>query len=366
MGVKEKFPPLLLATRRFYLPERKMLVINSSLLFCILMTLDQKNGRSPLLPARNPIPMKYLFGPVNSRRLGLSLGIDLLTTKTCNFDCIYCEIGGTAIHTCERKEYTPTAEILAEIDELLAQDNLAKPIDVFTITAMGEPTLHTGLGEIIRHIKEKTGKPVAVLTNGAMMHREDVRQELQAADIVIPSLDSARAESFRKIDRPAQCVDLEEMIEGISLFCQEFPGRVWLEVMLTKNINDQPSDIAALKEAIMRINPERVQLNTVVRPPLESFALPLSPEELTHIAEQLPGNVEIIASFAKRDRDSWRSPEPGEILEMLQRRPCTASDISEALNLDPAQTSRLMGELVDQGKVLKMLHQGKTYYQPPH
>ncbi len=310
--------------------------------------------------------MKYLFGPVNSRRLGLSQGIDLLTTKTCNFDCIYCEVGGTSIHTCERKEYTPTAEILAEIDGLLAQDNLAKPIDVFTITAMGEPTLHTGLGEIIRHIKDKTGKPVAVLTNGAMMHRQDVRLELQAADIVIPSLDSARDESFRKIDRPAQCVDLEEMIEGISLFCREFSGQVWLEFMLTKNINDQPSDIEALKRTIMRINPERVQLNTVVRPPLESFAIPLTHKELSHIAEQLPGKVEIIASFAKREHASRRPPEQDEILEMLQRRPCTASDISEALNLEPAQTGRLMEELVDQGTVLKILHQDKTYYQPPH
>ncbi len=310
--------------------------------------------------------MKYLFGPVNSRRLGLSQGIDLLTTKTCNFDCIYCEVGGTFIHTCERKEYTPTKEILAEIDKLLAQDDLAKPIDVFTITAMGEPTLHTGLGKIIRHIKEQTDKPVVILTNGAMMHLEDVRRELQAADIVIPSLDSARPESFRKIDRPAQCVDLDEMIDGISLFCKEFSGQVWLEVMLAKNINDQPSDIEALKEAIVRINPERVQLNTVVRPPLENFAKPLTQEELSHIAEQLPGNVEIIASFAKRKHNSWRSPEPGEILEMLQRRPCTASDISEALNLEPEQTNRLMEELTDQGKVLKMLHQGKTYYQPPH
>lgn len=310
--------------------------------------------------------MKYLFGPVNSRRLGLSMGIDLLTTKTCNFDCIYCEVGGTTIHTCERKEYTPTAEILAEIDELLSNEDLAKPIDVYTITAMGEPTLHTGIGEIIRHIKEKTGKPVAVLTNGGLLHRHDVRQELQAADIVIPSLDSARAASFRKIDRPAQCVDLEEIIAGLALFCREFSGQVWLEVMLVKNINDQPRDIEALQQAIRRINPDRVQLNTVVRPPLESFAAPLSPEDLTHLAGQLPGKVEIIASFAKREHDSWRSPESAEILEMLQRRPCTASDISEALNFEPSQTKRLMEELADQGQVLKMLHQGKTYYQPPH
>lgn len=310
--------------------------------------------------------MKYLFGPVNSRRLGLSQGIDLLTTKTCNFDCVYCEVGGTFIHTCDRKEYTPTAEIIAEIDSLLAQEDLAKPIDVFTITAMGEPTLHTGLGEIIRHIKEKSGKPVAVLTNGATLHLAEVRQELAAADIVIPSLDAARPQSFRKIDRPAHCVDLDELIAGLALFCREFTGQTWLEVMLAKNLNDRPDDIAALQEAIRRIKPDRVQLNTVVRPPLESFAKPLSHEELTNIAEQLPGNVEIIASFAKRQHDSWRSPEAGEILEMLQRRPCTASDISEALNIEPGQTTRLMEELANQGTVRRLQHQGKTYYQPPH
>lgn len=310
--------------------------------------------------------MKYLFGPVNSRRLGLSQGIDLLSTKTCNFDCVYCEIGHTSIHTCERQEYTPTAEILAEIDTLLSREDLAKPIDVFTITATGEPTLHTGLGEIIRHIKKKTGKPVAVLTNGAMLHRADVRQELAEADIVIPSLDAARPQSFRKVDRPAGCVDLSEIIDGLATFCREFSGQVWLEVMLVRNLNDQADDITALNEAIKRIKPHRVQLNTVVRPPLESFAEPLTHEELTAIARQLPGNVEIIAGFATRPHDSRRAPDNGEILEMLQRRPCTASDISEALNLEPATTDGLMEELADQGLVLRLQHQGKTYYQPPH
>ncbi len=309
--------------------------------------------------------MKYLFGPVNSRRLGLSQGIDLLTTKTCTLDCIYCEVGRTVIHSCERREYTPTADIIAEINELLANENEAKPIDVCTITATGEPTLHSGLGRIIRHIKAKIGKPVAILTNGTLMHRPDVQEELMAADIVIPSLDAARAESFRRINRPAHCVDLDRIISGTEQFCQNFSGQVWLEVLLCKEINDSAQDIDALAQAVQRIKPDRVQLNTVVRPPLETFAEALSEQELQRIASQLTGNVEIIASFAKRERSHLRTPEQTEILEMLQRRPCPSADIAEALNYDINDIKPFMVDLHQQGLVISHSHQGKTYYQLP-
>lgn len=309
--------------------------------------------------------MKYLFGPVNSRRLGLSQGIDLLLTKTCTLDCIYCEVGRTKIHSCQRQEYTPTADIIAEIDELLAHEDTAKPIDVFTITATGEPTLHSGLGEIINHIKTKTGKPVAILTNGTLLHRQDVRQELLAANIVIPSLDAAREESFRRIDRPAHCVDLNQVIDGIAQFCREFTGQVWLEVLICKGINDSEDDINALIQAIGHIQPGRVQLNTVARPPLEKFAKPLSQQELQHIADQLPGHVEIIANFAKRERDHFRLPDQEEILEMLKRRPCPAEDIAEALNYDTKATAPFMVDLLAQELVASHNYQGKIYYQLP-
>ena len=186
-----------------------------------------------------------------------------------------------------------------------------------------------------------------------------------AADIVIPSLDAARDDSFRRIDRPAACVDLQKIIHGLSVFCKEFSGQVWLEVLLVKNINDSREDIAALQEAIAIIKPERTQLNTVARPPLESFARPLTKEELTNIAGQLPGHVEIIASFTPKDRKHTRPADPEEIIAMLMRRPCTVFDISEALNLDTQATYQLIDELIAQGDVISMSHQGKTYYQPP-
>lgn len=307
--------------------------------------------------------MKYLFGPVNSRRLGLSLGIDLLPAKICNFNCIYCEVGPTTVFTCERKEYTPTREIIAEVDSFLATTGQAKSIDVFTITASGEPTLHSGLGEIINHLKAKTTLPVAVLTNGALLYREDVRQELMHADIVIPSLDAAREESFRKINRPAQCAKLQEIIDGLCLFARNFRGELWLEILLSKGINDSAEDLAALRQALIDIKPAKIQLNTVVRPPLEEFAKPLTETELEEISRQLPGTVEIIADFRKRKRENSRSAQKTELLEMLRRRPCTETDICEALNLDSNSTAQLLKELTASGEIAYSAHMGKIYYQ---
>jgi wyosine [tRNA(Phe)-imidazoG37] synthetase (radical SAM superfamily) len=307
--------------------------------------------------------MKYLFGPVNSRRLGLSLGIDLLPPKICNFNCIYCEVGPTTTFTCERKEYTPTAEIMAEIDAFLSADPQARPIDVFTITASGEPTLHSGLGRVIRHLKTKTTKPVAVLTNGSLLLREDVRRDLQQADIVIPSLDAAVEASFRRINRPAQCANLEEIIDGLRLFADNFQGQLWLEILLAKGINDSAEDLAALRQALVYIRPARIQLNTVARPPLEKFALPLTADELDAVSRLLPGTVEIIADFRTRKREKTRSARKTELLEMLQRRPCTESDICEALNLDRQATAQLLRELTANGDIVQSAHRGKIYYQ---
>lgn len=309
--------------------------------------------------------MKYLFGPVNSRRLGLSLGIDLVPAKICNFNCIYCEVGPTTLFTCDRKEYTPTADIIAEIDDFLATVNPSRPVDVFTITGSGEPTLHTGLADIIRHLKAKSGKPVAVLTNGSLFHLKEVRDALLDADIVIPSLDAAREESFRKINRPASCSRLEEIINGLSLFCSEFKGELWLEILLAKGINDSADDITALQKALARIKPARIQLNTVVRPPLESFARALTEKELNDIGRRLPGTVEVIADFHKRQRTGVQTAKKNELFEMLKRRPCTEADICEALNLDDESTADLIQFMRKSGEIIQTVHQGKIYYQTP-
>lgn len=308
--------------------------------------------------------MKHIFGPVNSRRLGLSLGIDLLPPKICNFNCIYCEIGPTTEFTCERKEYVPTAAIIAEIDRFLANPEPMRRLDVCTITASGEPTLHSGIGAIIRHLKARVAKPVAVLTNGSLLHDPEVRRELLAADIVIPSLDAAREQSYRKINRPAACAPLDLVIDGLIRFRQEFAGQYWLEILLAKGVNDSAEDLAALRETVRRINPTKVQLNSVARPPLESFALPLSQPELVAAAQHFTVPVEILVDFTTREREKFQPANATSILAMLQRRPCTAADVAEALNLETAPTVQVLEQLVAQGQLVKTSHHHKEYYQP--
>lgn len=313
--------------------------------------------------------MKYLFGPVNSRRLGLSLGVDLLPAKICNFNCIYCEVGPTTQLTCERKEYIPTGEIIAEIDEFVAGERPGA-VDVFTITGSGEPTLHSGIGRIIRHLKEKTSRPVVVLTNGSLFHLPEVRQELASADIVIPSLDSALSSGLRKINRPATGVELTELISGLADFTREFKGMVWLEILLVKGINDSQEEIAALREAVAVINPERVQLNTVARPPLEAFAAALSREDLAAVAARLEGafagRVEVLAGFSagNDEEDGTQEDKIGseEVVQMLRRRPCTAPDICEALQIEPGRLADILRSLEQEGRVRIMPHNGDDYY----
>jgi len=324
--------------------------------------------------------MKHLFGPVKSRRLGLSQGIDLLPPKTCNFNCIYCEINQAPQLSCERGEHVPTETIIAEIDELLQDEARVRNLDVFTITASGEPTLHTGIGAIIKHIKEKTDKPVAILTNGSQLHLNEVRQDLMAADIVIPSLDAARQESFRRVNRPAKCsADLETIIGGIVQFSRQFSGEIWLEILLVENINDAPQDITALQNAIGRIRPTRVQLNTVARPPYESFAKPLSHRRMEEIkgeiAQNYDGPVDILAGSKENDRsDSGKGREgaapnisqdkaEAEIIELLLRRPCIATDIAATLNLDHGRTSEILQDMEKSGRLTAKIHGGKKYYR---
>jgi wyosine [tRNA(Phe)-imidazoG37] synthetase (radical SAM superfamily) len=318
--------------------------------------------------------MKYLFGPVYSRRLGHSLGIDLLPPKICTLNCVYCEVGPTTDLTCERKEYVPTEEILREIDQVLEQGAAGRPIDVFTLTAMGEPTLHSGIGKIIAHLKGKTEKPVAVLTNGTLFFDPVVREELSAADIVIPSLDSARQESFERVNQPASAVNLEQVIEGLSLFSREFRGEVWLEILLVRDMNDSLEDFAALQQAVRKIHPARIQLNTVARPPMDGRARPVTREVMelaaAMLAEGYDGRVEILVDFQaiekKREGKGSGLQETlvEEIADLLQRRPCPIEEIDKALHVQDLDLTReCVQTLVSAGRIEKIVHNDKEFYQ---
>ena len=242
---------------------------------------------------------KYLFGPVPSRRLGASLGVSPIPERTCNYSCVYCQLGRTLRMTNTRQEFFPLEEILAEFREYLRG---SIPFDVVTVVGEGEPTLYSRLGELIAGLKKETDKPVAVITNGALLYAAEMRRELTEADIVLPSLDAVTEEQYRKIDRPMGSIGFAEMAEGLRQFAREYQGQLWIEIMLVDGMNDSPEDIAAFKEFLGTIDYDRVYLNTPVRPPAEGFVHTSAPERIDLAARELGGISMITADHGNVEK----------------------------------------------------------------
>ncbi len=307
--------------------------------------------------------MIYLFGPVPSRRLGRSLGVDLVPAKTCTFDCIYCEVGPTSHRTLKRREYQIEA-IIRELEDYLKDPGVAP--DFITLAGSGEPTLNLGLGRIIGAIKQLTTIPVAVLTNGSLFFDPEVRRQLASAEVVLPSLDAAREKTFQTINRPHPRLSLEKVVSGLEAFRREYAGQIWLEIMLLKGLNDGEADLAALRQAIGKMAPDKVQLNTTVRPVVEDYARPVSPQEMAAIAAFLGEGVEVIAAF---DRAPVRSGDTrdADFLEMLSRRPMTAQDLARALGLPLTQVRKRLAHLQNDGLISCDRYQNQGFYRSqPH
>ncbi len=303
--------------------------------------------------------MNYLFGPVASRRLGLSLGVDLIPSKTCPLDCIYCEVGRTTVKTLERREYIPAAAIMAELTAYFAGDN-PKP-DYVTLAGSGEPTLNSGLGQIIAHLKQLTQTPVAVLTNGVLLSDPQVRQEIAAADVILPSLDAVTEELFQKINRPPAGLRVEDLIAGLQALRREYDGRIWLEILLLQGLNDTPAELAKLKDAIAAIRPDEVHLNTLVRPGVEDYALAVRPEVLAAAARFLGPSAKVIAS-PPRQFHSQIPLSDADFLASLARRPQTAADLAAVLRLPEAEVAARLKNLVREGRLRTSRHQQQIFY----
>lgn len=239
--------------------------------------------------------MKYIYGPVKSRRLGLSLGLSLTPQKTCSFNCVYCQLGKTTLTTCERREYIPMQEILEELKAWLENNSaVAGSLNFITLSGSGEPTLNLKIGELIREIKNISNSKAAVITNASLLRHASVREELRGADLIVPSLDAVTAAIFQKVNKPHPDIKIEQLIEGLVALRKEFRGQIWLEVMLVKGINDDLRQIKKLKEVIDRINPDKVQLNSPVRTTAEENIFPVDKSKLRKIKEILGDKCEII------------------------------------------------------------------------
>jgi wyosine [tRNA(Phe)-imidazoG37] synthetase (radical SAM superfamily) len=301
---------------------------------------------------------KHLFGPVPSRRLGMSLGIDLIPHKICTLDCIYCECGATTKLTTRRKEYVLYDRVIEELDHYLK--NNPEP-DYITFSGSGEPTLHNRIGEIIGYIKLTFPTiPVAVLTNGTLFNDPVVRSEIAQADLVLPSLDAAGKKAFQKMNRPDDKLDIKDYINGLVAFREEFKGEIWMEVMIIPGYNDHREELILLKEALQRINPDRIQLNSLDRPGAVEDIAPATRESLQGIIDfwQLD-NVEIIASVPDRkDIKSYREDVESAILETIARRPCTLDDLHKILGIHENEINKYLGVLEEAGKI-EVFHQAR-------
>lgn len=305
---------------------------------------------------------KHVYGPVPSRRLGRSLGVDALTFKSCSFDCVYCQLGRTTNHTVERREYVPTAEILDELRRKLEENDRPEYI---SFAGSGEPTLHSGLGEIIRGIKAMTDVPVVVFTNGGLLWRPEVRADLRAADVVIPSLDGGDAALLDKVNRPEPSLSFDRIVEGLIAFRDEFPGQLWLEVMLLGGVSDDDASVDAIARIAERIRPDKVQINSVCRPPAESWALPVSASRLLEIQKRFPlPHVEIIAEHLDdMAHTAFRTQiREEDILALIERRPCTAAGAAAGLNIHVTEALKHLEMLVADGKAVTQLTDGQVFY----
>ncbi|MGB9596807.1 MAG: radical SAM protein, partial [Candidatus Poribacteria bacterium] len=306
--------------------------------------------------------MKYVFGPVPSRRLGMSLGVDIVPFKTCTFDCIYCQLGLTTKKTIERADFVPVDDVMAEIKDTI---ETSKRIDYITFSGSGEPTLNSKLGEMIRKVKAFTDIPIAVITNGSLLYRKDVRDDLMNADLVVPSIDAIFDKTFNKINRPHSDLNADMIIEGLRNFAKDFRGKIWLEILIVKGINDDLSELRRIADIIRDINIDKIQLNTVVRPPAESFALPLTSEEMDQIANLFDDRVEIIADFDKSPKNLAQNGKSIEdrIVDLVKRRPCTADDISNSISLHRIEVIKHLDHLLKAGHISQTTLNGKTYYK---
>jgi wyosine [tRNA(Phe)-imidazoG37] synthetase (radical SAM superfamily) len=303
--------------------------------------------------------MIHLFGPVPSRRLGLSLGVDLVPPKTCTFDCVYCEVGRTT-HLTLRRQPHRVAEIIQELTDYLASP--PGPLDYITLAGSGEPTLNQGIGEIINAVKGLTTTPVALLTNGSLFYLPEVRDEVAGADVILPSLDAGREETFQRINRPHPGLSLERLILGLQALRREFAGQIWLEIVVLKGLNDEPEELAALRDLIRDLSPDKVQLNTAVRPVAHRSAQALTLDEMEAVAEFLGGGAEVIAA-ATRMSPERLAVQDRDLIDMLARRPMTAVDLAQALGFPLSLVVKHLSRLAESGQILRDVHQDQDFYR---
>ena len=313
---------------------------------------------------------KYLFGPVPSRRLGMSLGVDLVPRKTCTMDCVYCESGKTTALTTERREYHPTSAIIAELDAFLAA---GPELDYVTFSGAGEPTLHSGIGEMISFIKKSYPRyKTCLLTNAMLLPLdESLFEELKPLDLIVPSLDAVDTSAYGAVNRPAAPVDVGALIESLARFKRESSALFHLEIFIAKGVNDSPECVAGFADAVRRISPDKVQINSLDRPGTEKWVEPADVAFLNELRDELAkfAETEIVAKFAQKSASVSTALPPDakeRVLDMVSRRPCTAEDMSSSMRCELRLVESLLREMRGNGELRFEKRDRGGFYLAPH
>ncbi|MEJ2596753.1 MAG: radical SAM protein [Anaerolineales bacterium] len=306
--------------------------------------------------------MKYIFGPVPSRRLGQSLGIDPIPLKTCNWNCVYCQLGRTRPLTNERKDYFPPEEIAAEVREAL-QAHKPGEIDWVTFVGSGETLLYSSMGRLLRQVKGITDLPLAVITNGSLLFLPEVRRDLSTADAVLPTLDAGTAELYRQINRPHPEATFERLVEGLVAFREEYRGRLWVEVMLVRGLNDTPQALADIARILQEVSPDAVHINLPTRPPVETWVEPPQAEGLAR-AMAILGSIAEVVHPAEGSFDLSGYDDPVDaILAIITRHPMRQEDLERALSRwSPGQVSRVLANLEASGRAQVVERYGVRFW----
>lgn len=303
--------------------------------------------------------MKYVYGPVPSRRLGISLGISPIPKKTCNYSCVYCQLGRTNPLINERTMFFPIDDIIFEFEQI-QKSNIK--YDVITIVGEGEPTLYLGLGGLITEIKKRTEIPVAVITNGALFYDSEVREELYSADIVLPTFDAYNQKTLKEINRPHGSINFNKVKEGMVEFTEKYKGQLWLEIMLIDGINDSLDSLKGYKELLKSFKYERLYINTPVRPPAEEFVKPIETQKMKKAVEILGGiSIDLLESegFHSEIADDYEA-----ILSIIKRHPMNQFELQGFLNLRGCEKiDEILCKLSKDDKIVAINYKGYDTYR---
>ena len=302
---------------------------------------------------------QLVFGPVPSRRLGRSLGVDLIPYKTCSYNCMYCQLGSTTDLTIVRRDSVDPAEIIAQVREKLVSGPAP---DYITVSGSGEPTLCSRLGEVIEGLRGLSDVPVALLTNGSLLWMPEVRADAARANLVIPTLAAVSEDMLRRIHRPDPALTLATIVSGLEQFRREYPGNIWLEVFVIAEVNDKPHHMELLARFVQRIRPDKVQLNTAVRPTADKDAVAVPKKHLERLAAMFDPPAEVIADYEGVHRQSDFTARREDVLAMVRRRPCSMPDIAGGLGIHLNEATKYVGELLEEELIAPEDRDGTVYY----